>query len=154
MELFDVVAQIESNRNFRALRFEPMMLARIQNQPGPFGQVISAIRHWHQCSGTTAQVIAATSWGAVQIMGFNLWLASTPGLGVACHFADYLANETLQRQKFIAYAEGREINFALEELVDPADGLTKCQLFALRYNGPGDVDDYAGRLQQAAKSAA
>lgn len=141
--LADAVMQIESAGDWRAERFEPAVYGRsLTSDQLKIRQAIKAI---HRCSDATATVIYATSYGWFQLMGFNLW----GRIGIRCHKADFIQNQALQRRAFEQYARDAGIWFEPASCADEVELHTRCQLFALRYNGPGNVDDYAGRLKAA-----
>ena len=128
--LFDVIARIESSNWQAALRFEPTIYAKFSNVA--YSQVhvdqINAIAKINRCSRQTAEVIFSTSWGATQIMGFNLY-------GVCdwkAPFISFLNDETAQRVCFNAFCANQKLLFSPQQL---ADDWTKRELFAKRYNG-------------------
>ena len=83
--------------------------------------------------------IQASSWGAFQIMGFHF-----PGLGFPDPgaFADMLWTPEGQLDVFARFIE---VNPPVLDALKRRDWTA----FALHYNGPGQVDSYAGRLARA-----
>lgn len=83
--------------------------------------------------------IQSSSWGAFQIMGFHF---STLGYPDPEAFANIMQTPEGQLDVFARFIE-----------VNPPilDALRRCDwtAFALHYNGPGQVDSYAGRLARA-----
>lgn len=83
--------------------------------------------------------IQASSWGAFQIMGFHY---GALGFATPQAFADAMQTPDGQLDVFARFIE-----------VNPPilDALRRCDwtAFALHYNGPGQVDSYAGRLARA-----
>lgn len=130
--LFELIAQVETTSHYRPMRFEPQQYARIVlTRTEAQKAIIAKIQAANACSWYTALMIYCTSWGAVQVMGFNLY-------GPVCDYAgsvvDYLCDEAAQRatfQRFIAH-EG------LETTVDQlAASTTNRQKFGTVYNGNG-----------------
>ena len=78
LDIFDLIAQVETGRNFEAMRFEDGVYARIvanrtDAQKVIIANIIKANGGQFGCSWHTALMIFSTSFGAAQIMGFNLY---------------------------------------------------------------------------------
>ena len=71
MELKDIIKQIESSNNKLVARFEPHFYQRLKEQKFN-DKAIQKIKQLHKCNTDTAYMIASTSWGYFQIMGYNL----------------------------------------------------------------------------------
>ena len=125
MDLCRIISTIESAGNNWAMRFEPAVYQRMQD--GAFEWEVARTKRANKCSLNTAQMIAATSWGQFQIMGFNLYgfLAYENTAGY------FLTDETAQRQTFQDFITHKGIAFTPAQL---ADKETR-EKFALRYNG-------------------
>ena len=91
------------------------------------------------CALDEGAALQATSWGAFQIMGFHF-----KALGYASVQEMVGAMETAggQLDAFVRFVEADAV------LVD-ALRRQDWHAFAGRYNGPGQVDHYAGRIAQA-----
>lgn len=131
--LSQCVAQVESAGNLLAMRYEP--------DATPTPASIQAVRS-HAVGGymdfTTARMVASTSWGMYQIMGFNLW--ST--LHYSKTLTEYLTSARDQRaafEKFINKIGFTDGPFALMSI-------TEVDKFAGLYNGS---QVYAASLQNA-----
>ena len=83
--------------------------------------------------------LQATSWGAFQIMGFH-W--KTLGYASVQEMAATMDTAGGQLDAFVRFVEADPV------LVD-ALRRQDWHGFAGRYNGPGQVDHYAGRIAQA-----
>lgn len=132
-----VIATIESNNNQFALRFE--LNTFIGKSDITLSQILlNNIRAINGCNLTTAKMIASTSFGLYQIMGANLYLAP---IEITATIVRYLNDYALQHICFSRYLIAHGLDkFTIEDLRDNADKRTE---FASRYNGPGDVADYA-----------
>ena len=124
--LQDVIARIESSSNPFALRFEPTVYA---GDVAP--SVAARIATLHGADYETGRVIAATSWGLFQIMGFNLWGGPHAYAGTLYEFC---ADTIAQRLAFETFLADRGMNFTLAELLGNANKLIA---FAAAYNGDG-----------------
>jgi hypothetical protein len=142
--LFDVIALVESRNNPRALRFESAMFSRMINGTINEAQdaILDEIIKRHICSRATALMIFTTSWGKVQIMGFNLY-------GPVCKYKatvfDYCASDSEQRFAFALLTASMKVPFDLQSLAQSYD--LRLQ-FARKYNG---ADSYALLVADALK---
>jgi hypothetical protein len=134
--LSQLVALVETGNNPWAMRYEPGFTVQT-------GAINSAMKAIHpDCSAWTSRIILCTSWGKYQIMGSNLYaqgLTGWPG--------EYLADEALQDMHFLAYCQKAQIVFTLDALFNSDDD-TNLETFARKWNGPGNVDAYVGRMKQ------
>ena len=135
--LQDVIARIESSGNPFALRFEPTVYTA---DVAP--SVAARIATLHGADYESGRVIAATSWGLFQIMGFNLW--SGPHAYDSTVFA-FCADDIEQRVFFQAFLSDRGQDFTLAELLADEH---KLLAFATFYNGDGPL--YADAMRRAA----
>lgn len=125
-----------------------------QGSPGVPGQWVPLHQHGHQGlewealwvarAIDEAAAIEATSWGAGQVLGSH-WRAL--GYPSASALAEASFDEGEQLRQMAALIRWQQLGHALASRDWPA--------FAARYNGPGQVEWYAGRLSAAyAKEAA
>ena len=143
MELADVIAQLESNGNQYAQRFERLHLGA--SSRGLLARIATA----NKCSSATADVFAAMSHGLYQIMGFRLYgdpSTNKKNLGYTGSIASFLAQPTTQKILFYRYCEQSEILFSIDELITDA---VKRAKFAEVYNGPENVSAYSTRILAA-----
>jgi len=131
VQLNDLIGWIESKNDFKAFRFEPVVYARLSrftddSRPLLLQRIVNA----NNCSFGTARMIYSTSWGAYQIMGFNLY---GQALDCKAKIADLLGDQMIQSLMFDRFL--KTIN---------ADGMTPRALalsplarerLALKYNG-------------------
>lgn len=130
----------ESDNNKWAVRFERKVFNRITNQQF-LGQELRNIISAHHCSADTARVIYSTSFGATQIMGFNLY----GFIGYKGTIGEYLADDSMQDFATESFLVHNKINFTLSEIkLDPK----KRDQFALAYNGSLD---YVARMNAIIK---
>jgi len=144
LTLAQVLSRVESSDNPYALRFEPETYQHV-GEPR-FLKVLASAAFANRCSDDTAKVILASSWGAYQIMGFNLYARA----GASC-VGVFLGSPDEQLKALSAMLAPWAM--APEEdagwIVSGADKLTA---FATRYNGPGNVSAYSSRLIAAYKA--
>ncbi len=132
-----VIARIESGGNPRALRFEPRVYAE-NVAPATSARIADV----HGCDYETGRIIAATSWGLFQIMGFNLW--SGPHAYDSSVFA-FCVDVAEQRAFFQTFLSDHGQDFTLAELLGDEH---KLLAFATFYNGDGPL--YASAMRRAA----
>lgn len=128
--LATVIARIESDNNHYAVRFEPGIFKKFADAAymGRQDALIARIARANKCNHVTAAVIFSSSWGAYQIMGFNLYggmIDQTP-IGL------FLETPSLQAHCFNQFVRQRYIDFAPTDL---AAHLTLRKNFARAYNG-------------------
>jgi hypothetical protein len=143
--LFDIISWVETKHNSSAVRFEPatyekLSVARTDSQKA----IIANIMRANACSWGTALMIYSTSFGQVQLMGFNLY---GPVAKYDSNIIEFCCDETVQR-----------ITFALTVASMKLDDITVAQLaasivarhrFAITYNGS---PEYADNIVAALKS--
>lgn len=137
--LGDVIKRVESDNNPYALRFEVTVYDRMLRKV-PRHPVLFVIKDANKCSDRTAGMIAATSWGAWQLMGFNVYGSGkyTRSIG---EFLGSVAEQNLAAGYFldgIGYSASQD--FAKIDVVN----------FARLYNGPGNISAYSDKLLRAA----
>lgn len=130
----------ESDGNYRAIRFERKTFNNITDRGNT--PVLLAIARINKCSLDTARIIYASSWGAYQIMGFNLY----DKLGLLTDIASYLWDTNAQDQSYDKFVIQNNINFSMAEIKSSND---KRLTYAIRYNGSSI---YADRMIKAIKA--
>lgn len=128
--LFDVIAWIESRDNKNALRFEPSVFDGLgKSQSISERAILDAIAAANACSFETACVLYSMSFGAVQIMAFNLY-------GPICQYRksviEYCNSLTDQQNAFMGLVASMKIGYTPQDLGQSAQAR---QTFAKRYNG-------------------
>lgn len=139
--LAQVLSRVESSDNPYALRFEPATHQDVVQ--GRFSQAVSRAQIANSCSLATAQIIAATSWGRYQIMGFNMY--ADPGRPSVGLFLGSPAEQTYELSKFLGpldHDPGEDAAWIMSDV-------NKRQNFASRYNGTGNVASYATAMISA-----
>lgn len=142
----ELIREIESARDTYAIRFEPHIYDRFRHSISPGVQapgdmiILSNISRSHnKCSMPTACMIASTSWGEFQIMGYRLY---DPQI---CDYRDnvFLFQAMYKRQEaaFDLFLKHFGIDFTIEQL--RADN-AKVEKFAAVYNG--DITAYSSRI--------
>lgn len=135
MKLADIIKQIESSNNKLAVRFEPLFYENLKTKTNDYA--ILKIKEIHKCSYYTALMIASTSWGLFQIMGYNLYFYSLTDKTVF----DFLFDEEEQEKAFEKFTQIKKINFTVEEL---KQDIEKVRKFAKYYNG--DIEGYSRKI--------
>lgn len=141
---FELIAQVESAMDFHALRFEPGKYASLTNGPmlKAHADIVYRIQSIHKCSLGTAQMIYCTSFGAVQIMGFNLY----GKLDCSRESIDYLNTPDLQRSMFNSFLQSVDLDhYSLDDMLTDVHVRKD---FAIKYNGS---IAYAYAIERAAK---
>jgi hypothetical protein len=134
-----VIAAIESGNNMFSMRFE--VQTYYGSNPKQTGMpLLLKIGQANHCNIQTAKMIAATSWGKFQIMGFELYAAP---LSFNYSVGAFMANSEMQNNVFNSYLLINGINFTVDDLRVDADKRAK---FAERYNGPGNVANYSAKI--------
>lgn len=133
--LAQLIAQVESNGNPLAVRFEPA------HRPEPY--FVTHMMELAQCSFTTAQILCSMSWGKFQIMGDNL-----VSLGLAVSPLAYVHDDAMQDAFFEKFVGADHLTLTLQDVIG---SIQKRQAFARLYNGPGNVIGYAQRMADIAK---
>lgn len=146
MELSEIIGQIESGGNRKAMRFEPAIYARfvavagIGNDAADLRYKISTI---NACSVGTGQMIYSTSWGMFQFMGFTLY-----DLGYDKPILDFVESPSDQIAIFGQFVSKHGIAYSVNELRDTID---RRIAFATHYNGLGNPAAYADRIEAEIK---
>lgn len=136
VSLFDVIAWVESKNCPHATRFEPKLFDHVCNGGAVSGDVLTTIKSIHNCSDMTARTIYCTSYGAVQIMGFNLYDGHFAG-----DFVSFLCDPVAQFAAFDAFVDARKINYSVDDLCKSVDFRMD---FAKKYNG--DAVAYSAQI--------
>lgn len=135
-----LIKTIESSNNFGAMRFERKVFNRITDNG--FTPVLGNIQRFNSCSSDTARMIYSVSWGAYQMMGFNIYDKINIGVSVG----DYLKDYCLQDETFYQYIQLKGIVYTIDELKNDQ---VKRDHFALKYNGS---TDYSIKIETYIKS--
>lgn len=141
-DLMRVIAQVESGGRLDAVRFEPAVYQRVC--AGYAAEAVTVCMVSVDCSHETAAVLVASSWGRYQLMGFNLW-----GLDYRRGLAELLTSAVLQDtllERFLVSRHLDECSWA-RLVAEPA----MRSWFVSRYNGPGAVEAYWGRMVACAR---
>lgn len=134
--LAELIAQVESNGNKHAVRYEPNY--------SPHNTSVIHMMNLLRCNYTTARVACAMSWGKYQIMGDELCL-----LGLEIDPISFCEDDAAQDDFFSRYLGADHLSLTLSDvLTDP----NKRLLFARLWNGPGNTLDYAARMVDVAKA--
>lgn len=137
VNLFDVIGYVETKNTPRALRFEPATYARVAS--GAWTPLLDTIARINQCSQSTARMIYSTSWGAAQLMGFNLY-----DLGYTLDVVTFANDVIAQAAMFEKFITAKGIAADVNTLATvPAAR----KFFARVYNG--DADAYEPLIVQA-----
>ena len=127
--LADLIAQVESNGNQYAVRFEPHFTPSDRN--------IFKMANLCKCSNETARVLCSMSFGYYQIMGNNL--ISLDLMITPFQFMAYTGQEIY----FNRYCIRNNCEYTLDDVINDE---SKRLDFARKYNGPGNVEAYAQRI--------
>lgn len=127
-----VIGWIESRNDPFALRFEPSVFSGSRFVDYALLQVI---QQCNNCSEDTSRVIASTSWGAFQVMGFNLYNSPFNYRGKIATFA---CDANKQLQIFYDYVDVKNIAYTVSDLAASA---LKREHFGLLYNGSASYAD-------------
>jgi hypothetical protein len=129
--IFDLIAWVETKALPHAMRFEPVVYAHLTTgiMTPAHSAIVHKIADIHSCSLGTAQMIYSTSYGQVQIMGFNLYGVADFGKTVF----DYMACDDYQRQTFDKFLKAT----ALDHCTPATLGASHAERlhFAMTYNG-------------------
>ena len=136
VKLAQVIASIESSNNPHCIRFEPRIYKELDASGALASTLESAISKANACSddGSTAHMIASTSWGAYQIMGENLY-----SLGYGKSVADFLNSAADQLEYFARFLASRKMELATLKML--VDSVTARTAFAVKYNGSSKYAD-------------
>lgn len=125
--LFDIIAQTESANIPTAQRFEPGVYDRVSH--GAWDDVLTNVQKANRgCTHATCEVFYSTSYGATQIMGFNLY----GPLGYTKDVNTFLNTPADQRAMFELFIEKKNIIYSVETL---CSNLVARQRFGTIYNG-------------------
>ncbi len=141
MNLYQLIAYVETKGALAAVRFEPGVFAKTQPGGGrnpAMIAILGAIRAIHtkawgtECSWGTAAMIYSSSFGAVQMMGFNLY-------GVCAYiqpFNAFLTNGNDQSDTFDIFIASKHLADCTPENL--ASESSRRLNFAKTYNGSID----------------
>lgn len=134
LALHDLIAWGETNANCKAFRFEPGVYGKIsQARTDSQKELIAKIQLRNRISWGSALMVYATSWGDVQLMGFNLY---GPDVDYPGTVIDFLCDIDAQRACFAHFVESNPLtNVTVHDLcVSPGARHD----FAIAYNGSPD----------------
>lgn len=135
-----VIKQVESSNNYGAMRFELSVFDKL-NKRKIVPTFLVGAKVKNKCSYQTALMICATSWGAWQLMGFNIYkVCEFPGT-----IRDFLCDPSEQDRCAELFLQSRGFSSATDFATISKDELAK---FASIYNGPSNVDAYTKRLTE------
>lgn len=135
--LFDIIAWIESKNNPHAMRFEPGVYAGFTSKRT--SNAWRNARAFNACSDGTADMIFSTSFGATQIMGFNLY----DGL-YAGDVVKFMDDPIAQAVAFDSFCAQKQIKCTVDDIA----GFPVLRAhFAKIYNG--DANAYAAQIVYA-----
>lgn len=142
--LGNLIRHVESNNEGNALRFEPHVYKRASD--GEYALAQGRAMGVNHCSKATGAMIIATSWGAAQIMGFNLYGGK---VDLKVTIGEYLASRPIQDEALDKFL--RSIGY---ELGTDVSAWTPGQFasFARMYNGPGAPAAYVKRMEEVLAS--
>lgn len=135
--LYDVIAWVESKNNPHAMRFEPGVYSGFTSKR--LSNAWHSAKECNQCSDGTADMIFSTSFGATQIMGFNLYEGLYGGDVVS-----FMGDPIAQAAAFDSFCSQKQIKCTVEDIA----GFPVLRAhFAKVYNG--DADAYAAQIVYA-----
>lgn len=141
MELSEIIGQIESGGNRKAMRFEPVVYDRTMKVAYP--PLAGKIKAINICSNATSLMIYSTSWGMFQFMGMTLY-----DLGYDKPIMDFVESPDDQVAAFDQFVTKHGIAYSVNELRDTID---RRIAFATHYNGLGNPAAYADRIEAEIK---
>jgi hypothetical protein len=130
ISLSELIAWIESRDTTAAIRFEPATYAKFDNAaPNKVVMdILARIKSANRCSDATARMIYSTSFGAHQLMGFNIYADDFP-----MPIGEYLVSQSAQQARFLAFLKRAGLqDFTPDNLAKNHDSRLK---FAIKYNG-------------------
>lgn len=132
----DIVSYIETKGDPQALRFEPATYARLTdgNFTKPHRAILQRIQDIHSCSLYTACMIYSTSFGAFQIMGFNLY---GNAIKYNAPIFEYCSAASAQLQTFNAFIVAENLTSYTPQVM--AESKSMRETFADIYNGSVDA---------------
>lgn len=143
LSLFDIIAWVESKNNPHAMRFEPGVYSNVLEViPGDLsvrGTIMKTIKTANKCSDGTARMIHCTSFGATQIMGFNLYNGLYTG-----DVASFMGDPVAQAVAFDSFCAAKQIKCSVADIAGYP--LLRAH-FAKLYNG--DADAYSAQIVYA-----
>jgi hypothetical protein len=139
-QLASIQRLVESSNNYHATRFERKVFNRITDQGTT--PLLLVIQRCNACSMDTARVIYSTSYGAYQIMGFNLYSKTIGWQGTV---QNYMNDSVAQDNAYYHFLKANQIEYTWQMLKQQPALLNK---FAVTYNGS---TIYAVALVKAAK---
>jgi hypothetical protein len=147
VRLSDVISQIESGNRLDAMRFESVDFEAWMNDSAMEQTYQERVQHANDmhapCTQNTAAMICFTSWGAFQIMGFNLYNKALGLIPKSVTVGKYLNDYNTQRIAFTRFVSAGRFKEETFDFNDRAEVLR----FAHYYNGPANADKYADLMR-------
>lgn len=138
LQLFTLLARVESNAEQFAVRFEPAHTS----SPAHIAQMVNACGGPGQCSLRTAVVLCSMSFGLYQIMGDELMAMRMPYSPL-----EMIADSAKQDQWLTTYLTMDSLQHVTADDIGNDEAIR--EHFATLYNGPGNVAAYSARLLSA-----
>lgn len=132
LTLSELIAWIESRDTTSAVCFEPTVYTRMTAQGAVINKAVKEI--WdrialvNKCSRATAAMIYSSSWGAHQVMGFNVYADDFP-----MPIGEYLVSQSAQQGRFLAFIKRNGLQDFTPEMLSKSH--EKRLKFAMAYNG-------------------
>lgn len=140
--MFDVSAWVETKCDSKAVRFEPAIYSKLLlNRSDSQKSIVARIQTANGCSWNTALMIYSASWGAVQLMGFNLY---GPAIAYPGSLFDYAENPLDQQRTYARFLTS--LGYSDLSPIAMAADATLRHNFAIRYNG---APSYADLISQS-----
>lgn len=138
LTIAELISWIESRNNSGAMRFEPATYNKFAGDIAKLNKVVrdilARIQIVNRCSVHTAAMIYSTSWGAFQMMGFNIYAEDG-----AVPVSEYLASPRIQGTDFVAFLKRNGLqDFTPGKLAKDQSARFK---FSTKYNGSIAYDE-------------
>lgn len=132
LTLSELIRWIESRDTTGAIRFEPLTYNKFAVVDAVhskvIGDILNRIISANKCSRSTAAMIYSSSWGAHQMMGFNVYADEFP-----MPVGEFLVSQSAQEGRFLSFIKRNGLqDFTPEILAKNHDMRLK---FAIKYNG-------------------
>lgn len=138
LTIAELISWIESRNNIGAMRFEPATYNKFAGDIAKLNktvrEILARIQIVNRCSVHTAAMIYSTSWGAFQMMGFNVYAQDG-----AVPISEYLASPRVQSADFLAFLKRVGLqDFTPGKLAKDQSARYK---FSTKYNGSIAYDE-------------
>lgn len=131
ISLFDVISWVETRCNSMAVRFEPATYEKLSaSRTDSQKAIIANIIKMNGCSWGTALMIYSSSFGEVQLMGFNLY---GPQINYQKNIIEFCSDKLAQATTFGLFLKQVKLtDITVAQLA--ASNVARAR-FALTYNG-------------------